>query len=329
MYAALEAGVSRLFRLGGAHAIAALAYGTATVPRVDRIVGPGNAYVAAAKALVSRDCAIDFFAGPSEIAVLSTSGQASVDRRRPHRAGRARSRRARDPDHAEPAPRTGRRARGAGANARRWARATGAGVARRHHRDAHARRGHRSHAATRAGARRLRLRRRRRTTDPGRHGVRRRSTARRPPATTSPAPTTCCRRAAPRPRAAVSAPPTSCACPPSSGSRAAGLRRIAPAGIALAVAEGLRAHADSLRIRTASHAAASRRAVMTYEYEKVLTPSSRPPAAPEREHRRLLAEGDRRAARAHAQRHRVLSGLRRASCRPAPRGWACSPSNWC
>ena len=74
MYAALEAGVSRLFRLGGAHAIAALAYGTATVPRVDRIVGPGNAYVAAAKSLVSKDCAIDFFAGPSEIAVLSTTG---------------------------------------------------------------------------------------------------------------------------------------------------------------------------------------------------------------------------------------------------------------
>ncbi len=75
LYAALEAGVSRLFRLGGAHAIAALAYGTARVPRVDRIVGPGNAYVAAAKALVSKDCAIDFFAGPSEIAVLSTSGR--------------------------------------------------------------------------------------------------------------------------------------------------------------------------------------------------------------------------------------------------------------
>jgi histidinol dehydrogenase len=75
LYAALEAGVSRLFRLGGAHAIAALAYGTRTVPRVDRIVGPGNAYVAAAKSLVSRDCAIDFFAGPSEIAVLSVSGR--------------------------------------------------------------------------------------------------------------------------------------------------------------------------------------------------------------------------------------------------------------
>lgn len=75
MCAAVEAGVSRLFRLGGAHAIAALAYGTATVPRVDKIVGPGNAYVAAAKARVAGDCAIDFFAGPSEIAIVSESGR--------------------------------------------------------------------------------------------------------------------------------------------------------------------------------------------------------------------------------------------------------------
>lgn len=74
MLAALEAGVARLFRIGGAQAVAALAYGTATVPRVDKIAGPGNAYVAAAKALVSRDCAIDFFAGPSEIVVVSSKG---------------------------------------------------------------------------------------------------------------------------------------------------------------------------------------------------------------------------------------------------------------
>lgn len=73
--AALEAGVTRLFRAGGAHAIAALAYGTETIPRVDKIVGPGNAYVAAAKALVAADCAIDFFAGPSEILVVSTAGR--------------------------------------------------------------------------------------------------------------------------------------------------------------------------------------------------------------------------------------------------------------
>ncbi len=75
MAAALEAGVSRLLRIGGAHAIAALAYGTATVPRVDKIVGPGSAYVAAAKALVSADCAIDFFAGPSEILIVSAAGR--------------------------------------------------------------------------------------------------------------------------------------------------------------------------------------------------------------------------------------------------------------
>jgi histidinol dehydrogenase len=72
--AAMEAGVTRLFRMGGAHAIAALAYGTASVPRVDKIVGPGNAYVASAKALIARDCSIDFYAGPSEIIVVSTKG---------------------------------------------------------------------------------------------------------------------------------------------------------------------------------------------------------------------------------------------------------------
>ena len=77
MAAALEAGVSRLFRLGGAHAIAALAYGTKRVPRVDKIVGPGNRYVAAAKALVATDCGIDFYAGPTEIVIVATKGPAS------------------------------------------------------------------------------------------------------------------------------------------------------------------------------------------------------------------------------------------------------------
>ncbi len=76
MAAALEAGVTRLLRVGGAQAIAALAYGTRSIPRVDKIVGPGNAYVAAAKAAVAADCAIDFFAGPSEIAVVSNDGRA-------------------------------------------------------------------------------------------------------------------------------------------------------------------------------------------------------------------------------------------------------------
>ena len=76
MAAALEAGVSRLFRVGGAHAIAALAYGTETIPRVDKIVGPGNRYVAAAKALVTADCGIDFYAGPTEIVIVSARGPA-------------------------------------------------------------------------------------------------------------------------------------------------------------------------------------------------------------------------------------------------------------
>ena len=72
--AAALAGVDRVIGIGGAQAIAALAYGTKTIPRVDKIVGPGNAYVAAAKALVAPDCAIDFFAGPSEIAIVSSTG---------------------------------------------------------------------------------------------------------------------------------------------------------------------------------------------------------------------------------------------------------------
>ncbi len=74
--AALEAGVSRLFRIGGAHAIAAMAYGTETVPRVDKIVGPGNRWVAAAKALIASDCGIDFYAGPTEIVIVSARGPA-------------------------------------------------------------------------------------------------------------------------------------------------------------------------------------------------------------------------------------------------------------
>lgn len=64
-------GVSRLFRVGGAQAVAALAYGTATVPAVDKICGPGNAYVAAAKRLVFGQVDIDMIAGPSEILVLA------------------------------------------------------------------------------------------------------------------------------------------------------------------------------------------------------------------------------------------------------------------
>jgi histidinol dehydrogenase len=75
--AAHHVGVMEFYRLGGAHAVAALAYGTATVPRVDKIVGPGNLYVTAAKRLVAFDCAIDMLAGPTEIVVTSERGNAA------------------------------------------------------------------------------------------------------------------------------------------------------------------------------------------------------------------------------------------------------------
>ncbi len=68
------AGVNRVFSVGGAGAIAAMAYGTESVPRVDRIVGPGNAYVAEAKLQVSRDVGIDSPAGPSELLVICDAG---------------------------------------------------------------------------------------------------------------------------------------------------------------------------------------------------------------------------------------------------------------
>ena len=73
--AALEAGATSVYRLGGAQAIAAAAYGTASIARVEKIVGPGNAWVTTAKMLVASDCAIDFRAGPSEIVVWSDAGR--------------------------------------------------------------------------------------------------------------------------------------------------------------------------------------------------------------------------------------------------------------
>jgi histidinol dehydrogenase len=72
--AASMLGVREFYRVGGAAAVAALAYGTRTIAPVDKIVGPGNAYVTTAKKLVSFDCAIDFLAGPTEAVVLSQSG---------------------------------------------------------------------------------------------------------------------------------------------------------------------------------------------------------------------------------------------------------------
>lgn len=75
--AAAMLGVTEFYRVGGAQAIAALAYGTPTVPRVDKIVGPGNLYVTAAKKLVAFDCAIDMLAGPTEVVICSDTSDAA------------------------------------------------------------------------------------------------------------------------------------------------------------------------------------------------------------------------------------------------------------
>jgi histidinol dehydrogenase len=72
--AAAFLGVHEFYRVGGAQAIAALAYGTKSIPRVDKVVGPGNRYVTAAKKFVAFDCAIEFLAGPTEAVVISTDG---------------------------------------------------------------------------------------------------------------------------------------------------------------------------------------------------------------------------------------------------------------
>lgn len=72
--AAYLAGVQEFYRIGGAQAIAAMAYGTSSIPRVDKIVGPGNLYVTSAKKLVAYDCGIDMLAGPTEIVVASEKG---------------------------------------------------------------------------------------------------------------------------------------------------------------------------------------------------------------------------------------------------------------
>ena len=201
--AAREAGVDRLFRIGGAHAIAALAYGTATMPRVDKIVGPGNAYVAAAKALVASDCAIDFFAGPSEIAVSRRPGApawiaADLIAQAEHdpdarailitpsttaRARRSRAPIARQMPADGPAPVA--LARNGGIVVTRTLDEAIA-LSQRHG----------------AGTPRLRLRRGRGQADHARERCSSATTAPRRAATTSPAPTTCCRRAAPPPAAA-------------------------------------------------------------------------------------------------------------------------------
>jgi histidinol dehydrogenase len=75
--AAEKLGLRQIARVGGAQAIAAVAYGTRSIPRVDKIFGPGNRYVTAAKRLVSADCAIDLLAGPTEVVVFAASGNAA------------------------------------------------------------------------------------------------------------------------------------------------------------------------------------------------------------------------------------------------------------
>src|SRR5258708_3996925 len=75
--AAAFLGVREVYRIGGAQAIAALAYGTKSVSRVTKIVGPGNLFVTAAKKQVAIDCAIDFLAGPTEAVIVSDNGDAS------------------------------------------------------------------------------------------------------------------------------------------------------------------------------------------------------------------------------------------------------------
>ena len=77
MAAAGMLGIKEFYRVGGAQAVAALAYGTKSMGRVDKIVGPGNSYVTAAKKLVSFDCAIDMLAGPTEVLILSDNGDAN------------------------------------------------------------------------------------------------------------------------------------------------------------------------------------------------------------------------------------------------------------
>ena len=71
LFACELCGVDKIFEAGGAMAIAAMAYGTETIPKVDKIVGPGNLYVSAAKKIVYGDVGIDFIAGPSEVVIIA------------------------------------------------------------------------------------------------------------------------------------------------------------------------------------------------------------------------------------------------------------------
>ena len=100
---ARELGIDEIYAVGGAQGVAALAFGTASIPAVDKIVGPGNAYVTAAKLLVSSHVGIDLPAGPSEVVVIAdASADPALVRCRPARSGRARAGLRGDPPHRRP-----------------------------------------------------------------------------------------------------------------------------------------------------------------------------------------------------------------------------------
>ncbi len=139
--AAIDAGVDRFFQIGGAHAIAALAHGTTTVPRVDKIVGPGNQWVAAAKALVSRRLRDRLLCRTHRDPDRRRARTGRLGRRRSHRAGRTRSRRAGGADHLEPSPGGGGRPARERTDAGRRSRPPVARAARRGHRHPNGRRG--------------------------------------------------------------------------------------------------------------------------------------------------------------------------------------------
>ena len=95
LYAARKAGATHVAKTGGAQAVAAMAYGTESIPSVDRIVGPGNVYVTEAKRQVAGFVGIDGLAGPSELAIVADGDvDAAHGRARPDRPGRARPQRA-------------------------------------------------------------------------------------------------------------------------------------------------------------------------------------------------------------------------------------------
>ena len=203
--AAHLAGVTRAFAIGGAQAIAALAYGTATIPAVDKICGPGNAYVAAAKRRVFGAVGIDMIAGASEVLVIADAQrQPRLGRDGPLRAGRARRARAVDPRHAR--RRDARRGRG-----ERAATDRGDAAARDHRGVARRAAARSSRCATSTRRARSRTASRRSTWSSRspipraccrRSATRARSswgtTRRRRSATTARDRITCCRRAAPR-----------------------------------------------------------------------------------------------------------------------------------